>query len=226
MSDPIIITDPSQKPFNKICHFRIHRKRFGKKNKWFDSTGFFIARNFILTAAHNIHSQPFTNVDFIKINIGQYNDNQLFTAIRIKGLERCKKHCFTPAGYSLTQRWYRRILNDYGLIHVPDSLLPEGFEWEDEFKIYSGLIDDIQAKMAGYPANSKAGFNGEEMYFQEGEITIKSSKVYEHSFDTQGGNSGSPVWNDEKGVVGIHTFEASGTILDADAIENIKNWMK
>lgn len=215
----------SDAPFNKICHLVIHRKRFPKKNKSFNSTGFFISKNFILTAAHNIHSQSFTKVDSIEINIGQNNESRLFQPIHLNGLVNCSKHSFTPDNYSLTQRWQTRRLNDYGLIYVPNSMLPDGFEWNNEFKLNQTLLNDCVAEMAGYPADIDAGYNAKEMFYQRGSIKIQSAKVYEHSFKTQGGNSGSPVWNMENNVVGIHTFSRSGTLIDSDAMNNIKNWM-
>lgn len=226
MSNPILITTTEKAPYSKICHLVIYRKRFPKKDKFFNSTGFFIAKNFILTAAHNIHSQSFTKVDSIYISIGQYNEDQLFPTIKIEGLNKCRSHSYTPTEYSLAQKWESRIVNDYGLIYVPDSLLPNDFIWEEEFTLNTELITDLAASMAGYPADRNAGHNAQELYFQQEKITLQSSKVYKHSFKTQGGNSGSPVWIGEKNVIGIHTFEASGTLLDSEALKNIHKWMK
>lgn len=226
MSNKVLITDTSQQPFNKICHLRVHRKRALKKNKWYDSTGFFIARNVILTAAHNIHSQRFTKVDSIEINIGQYEDEQLYPAIKLKGLYMCSKSIFTPREYKLSQKWTKRILNDYGVIIIPDKYIPKDFEWQNEFQLNKNDQSDGLMQISGYPANREKGYNGKKMYHQQKDIVIKNANVYKHSFDTEGGNSGSPVWDNTNTVAGIHTFKRSGTLLDEKALKNINKWIE
>jgi len=226
MSNKVLVTSTSQQPFNKICHLRVHRKRSLKKNKWYNSTGFFIARNVILTAAHNIHSQGFTKVDFVEINIGQCEDIQLFPAIKLKGLYTCSKSIFTPKAYKLSQKWTKRILNDYGVIIIPDKYIPKDFEWQNEFQLNKTYQYHNPMQIGGYPANRKNGNNGKKMYHQQKDIVIKNANVYTHSFDTEGGNSGSPVWDNANTVVGIHTFKRSGTLLDEKALKNINKWIE
>lgn len=226
--DTIEVT--SQVPFNKICHIRVFRKRSLKKNKWFNSTGFFIGKNYVLTAAHNIHSQGGTLVDSIEIVIGQHKDKALFEKIKIKGEDYCGKYSRTPEKYGFLKKREKRLPYDYGIIYIPDHLLPDKIEWEEEFHLGSILDSDSlnEVQIAGYPANKKAGYNGSLMISQKGRIQKRNSSKYSHWFETHGGNSGSPIWINRRGnriVIGIHTFSGSGTLLNSKSILKINDWM-
>jgi len=119
-------------------------------------------------------------------------------------------------------------LNDYGLIHIPEKFIPQEFTWNDEFKLNQSTINNNEINIAGYPANSPEGYNGKRMYHQKETIQLKSEKVYGHTFDTHGGNSGSPVWdnsNNQNLVIGVHTFASSGTLIDKTALSTINEWL-
>ena len=222
------ITDTSVKPYNKICFQQITRNKIliwgGSKV----STGFFIDRNFILTAAHNVHSQFLSNVKEIKIKIGRSGDSQLFNTITISGKNLVSKHVRTPEKYGLRKRMKKRRNWDFALIYIPDSLLPSDFKWENEFTLpQKSSNKEKNIKVAGYPADSEEGFDGSKLFYQMGQIDIKD-KYYKHDFLTAGGNSGSPVWfevDKKNTILGIHTFSGSGTLLDDEDLKIIRNWM-
>lgn len=222
------IKNTTVKPFNKICYQNIKRNKILKWGGRKHSTGFFINKNFILTAAHNVHSQFLSNVKEINIKIGRYGDNQLHETITISGKENVKKHVRTPKKYSLTKSLKKRRKWDFAIIYVPDSLLPENFKWNDEFILpEKALKEETNIEVAGYPADLEKGFDGSKMFYQKGNIK-QYNKYYTHNFETAGGNSGSPIWtnkNDNNIILAIHTFSGSGTLIDDENIAIIKKWM-
>ena len=72
---------------------------------------------------------------------GQYDENQLFSTIKLSGLDFCSKITDTPNQYSLTQKWSKRILNDYGIIVILDEFIPSDFIWENEFELNKSLCN-------------------------------------------------------------------------------------
>ncbi len=223
------IEDTDVKPFNKICHQHIRRNKILWWGGWAQSTGFFIDRNFILTAAHNVHSQFLSNVKEIQIKIGRNGDEQLHKTITILGKDLVKKHVKTPDEYGLLKRVKKKRKWDFAIIYIPDSLLPSDFEWKNEFVIPNKPLKvEKEVQVAGYPADLNRGFDGGKLFHQMGNIKLMD-KYYTHNYKTAGGNSGSPVWvtvGDNNEILGIHTFSGSGTLIDDENLKTIQDWME
>jgi V8-like Glu-specific endopeptidase len=52
--------------------------------------------------------------------------------------------------------------------------------------------------------------------------------TFNHNFDTQTGNSGSPIWVEKDGrkiCVGVHTFGGAATKLTKEDIDLIQSWI-
>lgn len=222
------IKNTTIQPFNKICYQNITRNKIliwgGPK----ESTGFFIDKNFILTAAHNVHSQFLSNIKEINIKIGRHGNNQIHETITISGKENVKKNIKTPKEYGLRKFLKKRREWDFAIIYIPDSLLPNNFNWNNEFILpEKALKEEVNIEVAGYPADYSKGFDGSKMFYQKGEIK-QFNKYYTHNFKTAGGNSGSPIWtnkNNNNIILAIHTFSGSGTLIDDEDIAIIKKWM-
>lgn len=231
-STETVVQNVTVAPFSKICHLRVFRDRMlPMRNQWKNSTGFFIGRNYILTAAHNLAPHTVTKATQIEIIIGQHKNKALYDTIRIEGLNRCQMLTRTPAEYGLGKSYKKRIKYDFGLIYVPDSLLPSDFSWNNELKLDAnvGIKENQLVTLAGYPADTRHGYDGSLLISQKGKINQRDNNVYEHQFQTYGGNSGSPVWIEEIPnsftVIGIHTFSTSGTLINTEVINQIKQWI-
>ncbi|PKV51901.1 V8-like Glu-specific endopeptidase [Aquimarina sp. MAR_2010_214] len=220
-------------PFNQICYQHIRRNKILWYGGWAESTGFFIDKNFVLTAAHNVHSQFLSRVKEIKIKIGRNGDSQIYPTIQIKGKDIISKYVKTSENYGFLKGYKKKVQWDFALIYIPDELLPEGYTWNEEFSLGNDetLVNET-IELAGYPAAGQIGdtdysYDGSKMIFQSGKIEPKG-KWYKHDFITHGGNSGSPLWvtkNMKNIIVGIHTFGGSGTLIDDESLQLIKSWM-
>lgn|SRR5690606_32474184 len=61
------ITNTHVSPFDQICYQEIFRKRKFLKDRSYQSTGFLISQNVVLTAAHNVFSNKLTKVTKITL---------------------------------------------------------------------------------------------------------------------------------------------------------------
>lgn len=214
-------------PFSQVCYQEIYRVRKGPlKNRPYQSTGFLIAPNIILTAAHNLYSDKWTKVTNIKIFPGRYNNEYSYDSIEISGEKLCQ--------YSIKWHpkfYWNKVDYDFGIIIIPDSIIKKAKNWPSKscfvldtaFQLKKG--DTIN--VAGFPASH--GYNGSLMTFETQLCGDVKNKSLAHEFDTQTGNSGSPIWvesNGQKKIVGVHTYALAGTKIDTEYVKLILNWIQ
>lgn len=218
------ITDTSVEPYKYICYQHIHRAR-ALKDRYFQSTGFLIARNVVLTAAHNLYSVTGSRVDEITIFPGGYKNNYAYDSITISGLAKCRNVIRVNPKFN-----WGKVSYDFAIIIIPEDLLAKVKNWPDDssFELDSNNIlnnEDI-INVAGFPASG--GYDGSIMTYQNQKVEFIDQTTLPHNFNTQTGNSGSPIWiekNGKKKVVGVHTYAGLATKLTPKAIAMINAWI-
>ncbi|MCW3071585.1 MAG: hypothetical protein JWO44_1475 [Bacteroidetes bacterium] len=222
-----IITNTNVEPFSHICYQQISRKKIFRSSNYM-STGFLIRRNIILTAGHNIYSNAFSTVSNIKIFPGRYKETYTYDVIEIPGTELCQASIRVHPNYSFTKN--NKIDYDFGIIIIPEAILKNTKNWPTAAsfeldKLYT-LEPGHEIHVAGFPASH--GYDGSLMTAQQQACGNVNEKTFSHEFDTQTGNSGSPVWveiNGKRIVVGVHTFAEAATKLTLENIDHITKWI-
>lgn len=227
------IKQTTVEPFNNIVFLHIYREKiWPKKDGLAKSTGFLVAPNIILTAAHNIHSVGGSRVTSIKIVPGKYFNQTPYDSIQISGEANCTIAIQTHPNYSFTQISRKRIKHDFGIIIIPQQNLPASFQnlTKTAFQLDSNFVlkrgDTLN--VAGYPADRGYGFNGDFLTSQTDICSAAYDKTFNHKLGTYRGNSGSPIWvnsNNKRIIVGIHTFRNAGTLLNKENLRLLLSWI-
>lgn len=218
------IADTSIEPFNQVCSIETYRVR-KLKNRNYQSTGFFISPNVILTAGHNLFSNNLTKVTNIKITPGKFKENNTFDILELKGEKLCQSSITVHPDFN-----WNKVNYDFGIIIIPDSILEnKNTPKTPVFNLNQNYALNIGDKLnvAGFPASQ--GFDGSIMTHESQLCQKFTAKKISHSFDTRTGNSGSPIWvekNSERSLVGIHTYAEASTRIDLEYINLINSWIE
>ncbi|MGY6522716.1 MAG: trypsin-like serine peptidase [Mongoliitalea sp.] len=143
--------------------------------------------------------------------------------IELNGEEFCKNSIIIHPNFN-----WRKVNYDFGVIIIPKSSTKKKpknsvFKIERNFELQIGE----KLNIAGFPANN--GYDGTVMTFED-EICEKfTTKRIIHNFNTNTGNSGSPIWVEKDSIrylVGIHTYSKTATRIDKEYIDLIYSWIK
>jgi V8-like Glu-specific endopeptidase len=219
------IADIHQEPYSHVCYQEIYRVRKFGIDRSFQSTGFLIAPNVILTAGHNLLSNSLTKVTNIKVFPGRYKNEYAYDSIELSGEFVCQNAIRVYPDF-----YWNKMDYDFAIIIIPDSLIAKTKHWPkaSSFILDSSFVlkENEVIHVAGFPASH--GYDGSLMTNESQKCGKVNDNNFSHNLDTQTGNSGSPIWVESNGkriVVGVHTYANVGTKLSEDYIKLIFQWM-
>jgi N-acetylmuramoyl-L-alanine amidase/V8-like Glu-specific endopeptidase/N-acetyl-anhydromuramyl-L-alanine amidase AmpD len=204
------VTDLSYFPFSSICRLKLTYPN----NVQYIGTGFYIGRETLLSCGHNFYkNHPTTGMPEAaqrvlvqpgyEPNVCRFDEK----TFEINGADLV--HPKWKAAVDEHRRSASDVLGwDLSVLHVPGLPAPTG-EWFD-------LPDSCPAPqnffVVGYGRMDGEG-NEAPMRCDGGPITHDDGDVLRYAVNTEGGNSGSPVFlNDGSGmVIGVHTGGATPT---------------
>jgi V8-like Glu-specific endopeptidase len=157
-------------------------------------TGWFIAPQTLVTAAHNVHDRIHGPAQRIVVTPGFHQGAAPFKQALVVAAD-------------LNPGWARAFTRelDFALIFIPQSLGVGffGFSAASDQGLRNVLVN-----ISGYPIDRPFT----QMY-DAGRISDVDSNFLYHTIDTEGGQSGAPIfWSDRDSRIGlgIHTYGASG----------------
>jgi V8-like Glu-specific endopeptidase len=219
-----IIKDTTVAPYRSVCRLQTQRVSTGLKRN-FTSTAFFIGRNLLLTAGHNVFSGAFSKVTYFALTPAINGAVMPFGDLSVSGVEvSAAVHCHPS--YRMGHRNVKRRQFDLAAIVLPDHALMQlkGWQFHQDFVVDKQVQPEKGERIfsAGYPAEGllHPSFDGSILALDNSVVHGFDRNFLFHDLDTETGNSGSPVWVERDGkriVVAIHTFGGGATMLsDAD----------
>lgn len=235
------VIDSKAPPWRKVCSLKISYKLLITTQEYY-GTGFFVDKNMILTAAHNVYRKRFGYP--LEVTVIPGHDGRASISQPFKNAKSNKIKC--PPEYVANQsRDY-----DYAAIIIDDGSVGDSVGFFDlEPVISDSELAGSSITSAGYPASPRfdVNYDGKQQFFQKAEVykgrtrpSDYATRFY-HNLDTNTGQSGAPVWINRDGkevVIGIHTqTRANSSISDSvfinsalritqDVLDNIELWKR
>jgi V8-like Glu-specific endopeptidase len=233
--DRVAVLNPTQTPWDNIAKLKI---KF-PDGKAFIGSGAAINSTHIITAAHNVflkNNGGKADLNSISVSFNKYNAVNV-TKVRI--LE----------GWTNKTNWEFKNDQWQPLSHQDDiALLTLDRPLENFDRCFnlqaldSSSLFKIKINISGYPDNPTTAWKNLPMKTASGKISFVDNNqfFYNETLDTQGGQSGSPVWyfdRDTKtyNIVGIHVqgnkwingnFYNVASQITEDKLTLIQSWVK
>ena len=230
------VTDASTIPWRCICHLEIEYERgpvgFG--------TGFLLGPALVVTAAHVLVDRKTRG----------WGDPRLAKRVRVVP---GRNGTLAPYGYFVADTFKRPTVwedkesdaivamkQDYAAIVIPNEHTVGGEYFGDRLgyfglKVFQGDEEEQQAKLllvnnAGYPYEADKPYG--TLWYNAGRISGVDEVYFEYMVDTEGGQSGSPIYvydeaTNERYVVAIHTtgdFMNRGLRITPEIFDVLKSW--
>jgi V8-like Glu-specific endopeptidase len=224
LEDEITFTQIRELRLENVCYQLTTRGKWPFKSK-FNSTSFFINKNFLLTSAHNV-VKTYRKVNLLDVAPSRIGKMYHFGKFSIN-TDYSKNFRIFP-DYDMGNKT-KRSLYDIALIYIPDGIIDENLNFFYENSL--PLLNDISSLSigetiycAGYPASNEHK-NRYRMTLDKSEIIEIKEHSFTHNLNTATGNSGSPIMvkrNNKFYVIGVNSIKSNGTLIN----EIKHNWIK
>jgi glutamyl endopeptidase len=233
----VMVTDTSPVPWRCICHLEVEYE-FGPVGF---GTGFLIGPRALLTAAH------------VLVSPSRSDPSKRRTARQIRVIPG-RNGTLAPYGFFVSkysdckvpEQWLRDRDErpdgswDFAMIPIPGNFETEGLPTAERLG-YFGLkcFSDSEASKAtmlfvnnaGYPYEADKAYG--TLWYNAGRVRKMEKTYVEYMVDTEGGQSGSPVYyydkeSNQRYVIAVHTtgdFVNRGLRITEEVFATIKRWV-
>ncbi|MCD5140497.1 MULTISPECIES: serine protease [Mammaliicoccus] len=213
--DRKIVKDISKMPNRSIVFI----KSYIDDRRYYSGTGFMLDDYAVLTAAHVITSKnKEEEIKNILVHAGYKNDTAIYGTAKVIKTYVLSEWVKSPnIYYDMTL-----LILDKPLGSVTGKL-----KLNDKVKL------DDYISTSGYPGEENKNIKIGYQYYSSGKIVKVTNNNIFYDLDTEGGQSGSPIFNENKEVIAIHTngFDKRnsykfnlGLRLTSNNIETINKW--
>lgn len=185
--DQYRVTTTTVDPYRKIVRLEL---TFGRDS--YVGSGTMISPDTIITAAHNVYDYPTKKwADEIVVYPAQNGEEKPYGRYTAKVF-------YTMRDYTTTSEKLVRRANDIALIKL-DAPVDAAV---GALPVSQNIRPTSRIQVAGYPAatESKRSY----LYTMFGGLVDLTENWIEYTIDTEGGQSGGPVLNEQNEIVGVH----------------------
>ncbi|WP_437609889.1 trypsin-like serine protease [Sorangium sp. So ce834] len=198
-------------------------------------TGFLIHPRIVATAAHNIYNDRLYHGGEGERRFYAYSIRVRFAVARGPSRESSVGVDVGIDRFRVCDDWRARAVtkNDYGAILLPCNVIDPSVK---TFRLSRGasLAESVPARtcLAGYPTvvTRPTEMSGDgRMYREERCVALGMNDVVEYPFDTDEGQSGSPIWREIDGepvAMAIHSQRGRGRRITAEVASVFGSWIK
>jgi V8-like Glu-specific endopeptidase len=182
-NDRIQIRDATQQPYQAVCFIYINNATQG--------SGVVIGKNAILTNRHVAAAAKNGDASNIKVNVARTSNSEF------KGTFYGEEIKYSPDGQDLAIVYLKPNTNGQ---NIGDLVTPAKYVNDPVTTVGTPI------RVIGYPGDKPWA----TMWESKGVSTTETTNRIYYNASTFGGNSGSPVFNDQNEVIGIHFGAVSG----------------
>lgn len=213
--DREFVKDISKMPNRAIVFI----KSYIDNSRYYSGTGFMIDDYAVLTAAHVITSKnKEEEIKNVIVHAGYTNENIMYGTAKVIKTYVLSEWVKTPSIY------YDMTLL---IVDNPIGRVTGKLKLSDNVKL------DDYITTSGYPGEENENIKIGHQYYSSGKIVKVTNKNLYYDLDTEGGQSGSPIFNKNNDVIAIHTNGFNklnsykfnlGLRLTSSNIETINEW--
>ncbi|WP_375179640.1 trypsin-like peptidase domain-containing protein [Enterococcus rotai] len=182
-NDRVQIKDATQEPYQTVCFIYVNNATQG--------SGVVIGKNAILTNRHVAVAAKNGDASNIKVNVARTSNSEF------KGTFYGEEIKYSPDGQDLAIVYLKSNTNGQ---NIGDLVTPAKYVNNPVTTVGTSI------RVIGYPGDKPWA----TMWESKGASTTETTNRIYYNASTFGGNSGSPVFNDQNEVIGIHFGAVSG----------------
>lgn len=212
--DRKVVNKTTIKPYSPIVYLE------GKINEEITlrGTGVMISEDVVLTCAHNVNSSKYGKPKSIIAYPGRNNNSYPYGKISV-----AKAYTFSNYDKKF------EMSKDLAILRLAE---PIGYKCGYQTPINANIINKMKVRICGYPKRVKGQQKDSyQMWEHSGFIREINMDMIKYDVDTSGGQSGSPIYNSNNQIIGIHTKGRlnsqynSGVRINAEKLKWINKYL-
>ena len=208
-----VVNKTTTKPYSPIVYLEMETES-GINTR---GTGVMISEDVVLTCAHNVNNSEFGKSKAIIAYPGRNSNSYPYGKIPV-----AKAYTFSNYDKKF------EMSKDLAILRLAE---PIGYKCGYQTPINANIINKMKVRICGYPKEVKGQEDSHQMWEHTGFIRKIDMDMIKYDVDTSGGQSGSPIYNSNNQIIGIHTKGRlnseynSGVRINAEKLKWINKYL-